>query len=77
MAFGGSWLLEMSEIIIVSFLLGFIFVLLCPSSNAHIVDLVSFLCFYFDVLVIEGGYEALLINVMTKTNYLSLIQLFL
>ena len=65
-AFRGSWILKMPEIIIVGFLLKFSFVWLQPSSISHIVSIVTCLCISFDILVLKESYDTLLINVMAK-----------
>ena len=76
-AFRGSWLLKMPEIIIVGFLLEFIFVWLNPRSDTHIVSLMPCIWLSFDIILLKYSYKALLINVMTNifsstlSNYFS------
>ena len=66
-AFMGSCILKMPEIVIVGFFLVIIFVWMHPSSKFHIVALGTCLCNSFDILVLEESYETLLANFMTKT----------
>ena len=65
--FRGSWILKAPGSTIFGFILEFIFVWMQPISNAHILSLVPCLHIYFDILLLEDSYEALLTNITIKS----------
>ena len=73
----GSWLVYTPESIIIGFLLRFSFVFIHPIYKYYIIYLVTCHFFYFNIMVLEDSYEALLPNVMTNIVYIHPIQLFI